>query len=128
MRKKSFKTREEVLQDTLNYFWGKPERKCEDESSGSCVYSPNGESEGCAVGRYLSLKLANELDGTPFTVGVSNAQVFKKLPKWMQALGQPFWVEMQILHDNSYFALKDKWFVTNHLGKYVDMSKITFPE
>jgi hypothetical protein len=127
MRKKSFKTREEVLQDTLNYFWGKPERKCKDENSGSCVYRPIGESEGCAVGRHLSLKLANELDGGPF-MGVGNAKVFKKLPKWMQALGQPFWVVMQFLHDNSYFALKDKWLVTSHMGKYVDMSKITFPE
>jgi hypothetical protein len=128
MRKKSFKTREGALQDTLNYFWGRPERKCQDENIGSCVYSPIGESEGCAVGRYLSLKLANKLDGIPFGVGVGNAQVFKKLPEWMQALGQPFWVKMQYLHDNSYFAKKDKSFVINHMEKYVDMSKIKFPE
>jgi hypothetical protein len=125
MVKKKFKTREEFLQDNLNYFWGKPEHQCK-EGKG-CFYSPKRESEGCAIGRHLSLKLANKLDVEQET-GVVNDNIFNHLPKWMQALGHDFLVEMQALHDTGIFVEKKKIVVNCKMKSFVDMSKITFPE
>jgi hypothetical protein len=128
MRKKKFNTREDALQDTLNYFWGRPELKCENLAKNTCLYSPTGKSEGCAVGRHLPIKLANKLDTFYDFNGVENDMVFNKLPKWMQSLGQDFWRSLQTLHDNDVFVKKDKNFVRERMKKYLDMNKITFPE
>jgi hypothetical protein len=125
MVKKKFKTREEFLQDNLNYFWGKPERQCKDGKG--CFYSPKRESEGCAIGRHLSLKLANKLDAAEDTE-VANDDIFNYLPKWMQALGQDFLVGIQELHDSEVFVEKREIRVNSYMNSFVDMSKITFPE
>lgn len=55
---KEFSTRIEMLNDTIQYFWGKPERKS--TTSGRtrfdklCIFiKSNPLSEGCAIGRYF---------------------------------------------------------------------------
>jgi hypothetical protein len=124
MGKKTFKTKEEFLQDNLNYFWGKPERLSLNYLN-ECVYTPEGESEGCAIGRHISLKLAKKLDNIG---GASNFTAFNLLPKWMQKLEQDFLVAMQDLHDFQFFTDKNKEGILEKMKPFVDMSKIVFPE
>jgi hypothetical protein len=123
---KQFNTREEVLQDAIDYYWGKPERRCVKEH-GTCSYIPQGESEGCAIGRLVSPEIAEELGKNGY--GICVISQFEKLPEWMKVMRQKFWVKMQVLHDCRYFANKDVNKV-QAVGKYLelDMSKITFPE
>lgn len=138
--KKIFNTRQEYLQDTINYYWGRPERKCvnTDDShlNGSCSYTPIGESEGCAIGRVVSLELAMEL--AMMNGSVEAESVFNELPEWMQKLGQSFLVAVQSLHDNDYFVKNDTADVIKHVEEIccemdnkssgIKWSEITFPE
>lgn len=122
---KTFSTREEVLQDTINYYWGRPERKC--VQFGMCKYIPIGESEGCAVGRLVSTEIAEELneDGR----SISFDKQFNLLPEWMKEMGQTFWIALQEMHDKGHLTqsrldgIGDIIFAM----KEIDISKITFP-
>jgi len=71
-----------------------------------CVYSPTENSPGCAIGRHLSKKLANELDRQKLT-SVSYTVIFDKLPDWMKDLGNAFLEDVQRLHDWSAYWTKD---------------------
>ena len=125
---KQFNTREELLQDAIDYYWGRPERKCINENR-VCVYSPRegSKSEGCAIGRLLPPALANKLDNYPGATGVSNIDVFLDLPNWMQDLGQEFLSELQSLHDSSYFSNKDVDSIHQLMCDYVTVDNIVFP-
>lgn len=121
---KQFQTREELLQDAINYYWGRPERRCVD-NSGSCVYSPTETSEGCAIGRLLPLDISERLnDGT----GVSDSSIFNELPEWLQDMGVDFLQALQIIHDLEYFVYKSVGDISLYMKKWVDLTKITFPE
>jgi len=131
---KEFKTREEFLQDTINYYWGRPDRTCgieEPHYKGLiCQYAPvHNNTEGCAIGRVLPLELCKELDENNDPVTAHN--VFKALPKWMQDLGNDFLGSIQLCHDLRVFEMKDKqrtmsYFAANR--ERVDFTKITFPD
>lgn len=124
---KKFKTKEELLQDSINYYWGKPERRCLKEGSNhSCQYAPSETSLGCAIGRVIPIKLAKELDIK--SNGVATDTVFNKLPKWLQGFGQNFLIKLQTLHDSSYFSNSDEKRINLVMREFVDMTKITFPE
>ena len=116
-----FKTREEVLQDAIDYFWGKPERKCVNHD-GICSYTPIGESEGCAIGRLIPIEIAKKLRYAVYEIGT-----FNLLPSWLKDMGYQFLVELQRCHDMSAFADMKKKRVARHMSAYVDMGKITFP-
>ena len=121
---KQFETREEILQDAINYYWGKPERKCVDDTKGNCQYMPSMTSEGCAIGRLLPEDIVDKL---PPDAGVYDERVWTHLPEWLKAMGQEFLKDLQILHDLSKFALKYERDVTDRMETHVDFSKITFP-
>lgn len=116
-----FKTREEVLQDAINYFWGKPERKCVNHN-GICLYTPVGESEGCAIGRLIPIEIAKKLHCAVYEI-----DTFNLLPSWLKDMGQPFLIELQGCHDMGIFVNMEKELVVRHMDAYVDMEKITFP-
>lgn len=125
--KKRFKTREALLQDTINYYWGKPERLCISSINPStCQYQPSETSDGCAIGRLVSLKTAKILDYRNYDITLPTQ--FAKLPKWLQNLGYDFLGTLQLLHDGEHFAKRDKNAVNRHMAQFVDVTKITFPE
>lgn len=97
-----------ILQDTVQYYSQDPEgRRCKNDYS--CNYSPKTigkeeTSEGCAVGRLLSPKLREYLDKEyEGKGGVSNDDLFSKLPQEVQDLGQEFLSRLQGLHDTDRY-------------------------
>lgn len=118
----------EFLQDTINYYWGKPERRCYDEKLSQCFYGPIGESQGCAIGRHISPELQGELDEKHGGTNL-NMEMFEKLPDWMQKLGLQYLRAVQSLHDSSHLADKHlstiEDFCQNHK---LDFKKLVFPE
>lgn len=123
---KKFKTREEILQNAIDYYWGKPERKCLSKIGSTCIYSPSDTSMGCAIGRLVSKKVAVKLDELGSSVG--NLEIFELLPEWLKAMGQDFLHSLQSLHDMSTFVIKDESCVRRKMFDFVDMDKIVFPE
>jgi hypothetical protein len=116
-------TRIEILNDTLNYFWGKRERQC--IVNGRCQYMATSYSKGCAIGRLLNPETAASL---PQQIGVSSDPVFSKLPLWMKDLGQEFLSELQDLHDGNWLLDGDKHkHVKKQFAQYVDTNQIIFP-
>ncbi len=124
MRK--FKTREELLQDTINYYWGKPERRCIDEMEGKCQYKSSKTSAGCAIGRLVPHRLAVKLSKS--NKPVTHDEIFYALPKWLSKMGKGFLYHLQNLHDDKHFVNCDKTWVIITMEDHVDMSKIVFPE
>ena len=124
MSKKEFKTREEVLQDSINYFWGRPERRC--VNIYGCSYTPSRESEGCAIGRLVELEVAEKLAKT--NDPINKPKQMNLLPKWLGDMGVEFLDCLQTLHDMNAFEKKDIDYVQTLVAAYVDMGKITFPE
>jgi hypothetical protein len=123
---KQFNTREEVLQDTINYYWGRPERFCVKEN-GICSYTPQGKSEGCAVGRLAPREVAEALAKT--NLGIIITSQFDLLPQWMRDLGQGFWSKLQIIHDHKYLSKMDHDRIKEIMSVMeIDISKITFPK
>lgn len=89
------------LEDTIGHY--NINNRC--VKYGECRYSPKsigleGISEGCAIGRHLTEKLALSLDKGSNTV-VYKPEVFKKLPGSLRKLGKDFLSEVQCLHDNT---------------------------
>ena len=119
---KQFETREALLQDAIDYFWGKPERKCVNYF-GACIYTPSETSEGCAIGRLLPLDLAERLGFD----GVSDDEVFYSLPIWLQDMGQDFLTALQICHDKGMFADVDENDLCSRMDEHVNLDKIVFP-
>ncbi len=113
-----------VLNDAINYYWGKPERRCAN-NFGTCQYKPSDTSEGCAIGRLIPLKLAESL---PQGDGVNRDVVFNKLPKRIQKLGVNFLSALQSLHDGSNFENMNETTVIHRMKDYVNVNKIVFPE
>lgn len=124
--KKQFETREALLQDAIDYYWGKPEHQCLIEGSPTvCSYIPSKTSEGCAIGRLVELDVAEKLQETNESI---NDSLFALLPEWLQAMGFDFICALQKCHDNNIFKDKEKMVLEHRLGKYVDLSQIKFPE
>lgn len=113
-----------VLNDAINYYWGKKERRCVNEG-GTCQYKPSPTSEGCAIGRLLPLALAESL---PQREGVNTDVVFNKLPKRIQKLGVEFLTKLQSCHDGMAFADRSIHIVKNKMKNFVNVNKIIFPE
>lgn len=122
---KEFTTREEILQDAINYYWGKPERKCVDLGTARCQYEPSATSEGCAIGRLVDLETAKMLDMLNCSIDVDVQ--FEKLPEWLKKMGQDFLFALQSIHDGSKLAKCDEYEIKKHMRRYVDISKIVFP-
>lgn len=116
-----------MLNDAIAYYWSRPERVCTD-ADGKCLYFPpkGSQSEGCAIGRLLPPKLAIELDKQENTA-VGSAEIFNKLPEWMQKLGTKFLTQMQFLHDTKVFADKDVAYLCSVMCGYVNVDEIIFP-
>ena len=120
---KQFETREELLQDAINYFWGRLDRRCVDPEKGNCMYIPSETSEGCAIGRLLPIDIAQSLPNTT----VENIIVFDLLPEWMKAFDIKFLSALQECHDRKAFANRDEDEVHTLMFYYVNMTKIVFP-
>lgn len=97
-------TREEFLLDTLEYYSQDPSRRCFHTETRICYYSPvnadNPNSEGCAIGRWLSPDLQLKLDNESYP-GINTDDVFEQLPDNLQQLGQSFLSSVQSLHDGN---------------------------
>ncbi|MFZ1559600.1 MAG: hypothetical protein WAT37_06720 [Saprospiraceae bacterium] len=108
-----------MLNETISYFWGRPERKCVDEF-GNCKFSPtNTQTEGCALGRYLSKTICLELDKINTNV--------QSWPKWLDS-NKYFAGALRDLHDDNTFVNKDKDKVLSVMCEYVDGIDIVFPD
>jgi hypothetical protein len=124
--KKQFETREALVQDALDYYWGKPERQCLVKGSEKlCSYTPSETSEGCAIGRLVELEVAEKLQKTNHSI---NGSLFVLLPEWLQVMGLHFLTNLQQLHDGRFFVNKHKDGVIRNLKDHVDFSQIKFPE
>ena len=125
--KKQFETREALLQDALDYYWGKPQHRCMVEgTSHQCSYIPSKTSEGCAIGRLVELEVAKSLQESNASIHISTQ--FNKLPDWLKALGYNFLTRIQEMHDGKDFVNKDKTNLIRLLESHVDFSQIKFPE
>jgi hypothetical protein len=124
--KKQFETREALLQDALDYYWGKPKHQCLMKGSEMlCSYTPSETSEGCAIGRLVELDVAEKLQEINHAI---NEHLFGLLPEWLQAMGMNFLYALQKCHDKGFFVNKDKDRIKHRLCEYLDLSKIKFPE
>lgn len=119
---KKFENKIDLLNDTIDYFWGRPERQC--VSGGSCQYAATETSEGCAIGRLLPPSYAATL---PQNVGVINDKVFDLLPLWLQAFGQEFLSRLQDLHDGNFLVERNKENLYIKMHNHVDFGQIVFP-
>lgn len=102
MNKTIQQKRLEFLEEMVEYYSENTNRRCVSES-GNCYYNPvaakkQNISEGCAIGRKIPRELQEELDKLG---GVSNNEVFEKLPVELQKLSQNFLTKIQNLHDYS---------------------------
>ena len=124
---KQFSTRIDLLNDAIAYYWGREERKCYNSFIGCCTYYPTTpQTDGCAIGRLIPLKLCKMLDKTGD--GISYDGAFAKLPLWLQLLGQNFLTKLQALHDSNDFVYKNKEGIMYKMMDYVNVSKIIFPD
>jgi hypothetical protein len=104
----SFKTKQEFLVDTLEYYTENPGgRRCKNEFA-TCAYHPttlkkDASSEGCAIGRHLdeadALYLDTEHNGTDIKTILFDKGISKLIPDWMKAFGEDFLVDVQEFHD-----------------------------
>lgn len=122
---KTFNTREEILQDAINYYWGNNERRCYHQ--GACRYTPTETSEGCAIGRLVDQITARKLAEKNHTIHNSN-DTFDMLPTWLKNMGREFLETLQFSHDMEWFTRKSVVTITDKMTPLVDMTKITFPE
>ena len=131
MENKQFKTREEMLQDSIDHFWGNNKQFC--AVNGQCRYTRTDTSDGCAIGRFLPAELSERLDAIRLgESGVSNIEVFNQLPTWMKELGRDFLLGLQQCHDSKLFLHRSKdairlAFEERLVFKEIDFDKITFP-
>jgi hypothetical protein len=124
--KQQFETREELVQDAINYYWGKPERQCFVKGSTTmCSYLPSETSEGCAIGRLVELEVAKKLEKENKALDEDS---FNLLPQWLKKMGQGFLMNIQMIHDEKILANKNKETVIENLENYVDFDLIKFPE
>lgn len=115
---KRFKSRIKMLNETISYFWGRPERKCVDKF-GVCRFSPtNTHTQGCALGRYFPKKLCISLD---------KFETSPRWPKWIDD-NRDFVISLRDLHDSNAFVNKDKDKVLSVMGYFVNSGEIIFPD
>jgi hypothetical protein len=89
-----------VLNDTAKYYNSSKRNLATNETT--CKYYPQHKNtEGCAIGRLISKKLAKALDLRNFSVNVDS--VFRLLPTKLKKLGQPFLSDLQSLHDSESY-------------------------
>lgn len=118
------KTKLQLLNETIAYYWGRPERKCVNAKN-KCVYSATETSEGCAIGRLIPADLANEFDSRD---SESVGAIFNELPPEIKKYGEIFLRKLQNCHDNGYFTSKDRIGIFNIFKDLVATTKIEFPE
>ena len=121
-----FNTKEEVVQEAIDYYWNKPERRCLDENM-HCVYYPSGQSDGCAIGRYIDTELAENLDES---LTVCSPLVLAMLPKWLTEMdndGTGFLLSLQKCHDLDYFRDSQLGNFKSRLEEHVNIESLKFP-
>lgn len=97
------KYRLNFLLDTAEYYNSKNRAIGKDKL---CVYSCTNESEGCAIGRFLTKAMARKFDNYSNS-SIQNNEIFNSLPEDLRNLGQDFLLKIQELHDGkSYWTLK----------------------
>ena len=104
MKKSLHQRREEFLSGTLKYYTKDINRRCVSENE-TCFYSPLsadkvGQTDGCAIGRWLKPELQLRLDNCTKNI-VSVDDIFNQLPTVLKNLGQNFLSSCQGLHDSS---------------------------
>lgn len=116
-----------MLQDVITHFSKDPEQKR--SFSGHCLYNPpedQPESIGCAIGMYLSAKLAqklDDLDNSSIDL-ILQTEDSELLPKWMQEMDVSFLGKIQSLHDEhknwteTNISSRGKQFVRKICKKY----------
>jgi len=90
-------TKEQMLVETVVYYATDTSRRNTDLND-TCKYYPlHDNTEGCAIGRYLSEELAKKLDKDDLS-GVSYK--FNELPVELQKLDKYYLERIQNLHDS----------------------------
>lgn len=96
-------TAQELLYDTVHHY--NSGNRCVTDSV--CTYSPitigKENSEGCAIGRWLSPELALQIDTERIGQNSSISDVIDlyPFPEWMKKMGRVFLKTLQNLHDSN---------------------------
>lgn len=98
-----------MLQDVITHFSKNPfELRSVNNINEACLYMPPIDkplSTGCAIGIFISEKLAKELDDVGSINYIFQNKSYKiSLPKWMQKMDIKFLQDLQDLHDTN-----DNW-------------------
>lgn len=97
-------TEQELLYDTVHHY--NSSNRCVTDSR--CAYSPitvgKKNSEGCAIGRWLSPDLALQIDNERIGQDSSISDVIDSylFPDWMKKMDIEFLKELQGIHDNPH--------------------------
>lgn len=110
-------TRQELLENTINYFNSKNRAV---DGDGACNYYMI-DGRRCAIGKELTEELARELDGNYADSGVIEYEIFERLPKRLKDMGEVFLSKIQHLHDTSIFW--NKTGLTNEGKEHVRIIK-----
>lgn len=102
-----FNTKEEFFLDMLEFYTQDTDRRCINEN-GDCLYYLEGKA-GCAIGRFLNPKIAQDLDNAELKIQSAINRNFIGIPKWMIGLEASFLQDIQIFHDqDAYWDLENK--------------------
>jgi len=93
-------TRQKLFSYTIKYF-----------NLNNRSVHPNGKGlysgKGCAIGKHIKDKqLCSKLD-TIICSGLTESDIYRRLPTNLQKLGQDFLIDIQMLHDN-----RDNWTIS----------------
>lgn len=106
MNTQTFNTKEEFFLDMLEFYTQDTDRRC--IKNGDCLYYLEGK-EGCAIGRFLDSKTAQDLDDAELKIQSAINRNVTGIPTWMTGLGASFLQDIQMFHDQDvYWDLKNK--------------------
>lgn len=88
--------RKAFLDDTIAHY--NIRNRAIEPYTNSCLYRPTSVSCGCAIGRWLTVEVAEKLP----KACVNDDGIPDQLPKWMVDMGLKFLLDVQNLHDSGY--------------------------
>lgn len=116
-----------MLQDAITHFGSDPKNNravisTSDGKEGKCNYSRVNGNLGCAIGMYLSDKVAEDLDSLDATSIDDIIEYYPEcLPKWMLKLDPKFLFDLQNFHDSQFH-----WNLKNNCISKVGIGKVEY--
>ena len=96
-------TEKVFLLNTIKYYSENPKHKRNKINGISKYESLKETSDGCPIGRFLSIELKRKMDNLPYPdisdIKSKNNDIFNQLPEWIQKMDINFLQEVSELHD-----------------------------